>query len=67
MSGQHVGYVRVSTVEQNTARQLDGVTLDKIFSDAVSGKSTDRPQLQLCLSYVRDGDTLHVHSIHWRG
>lgn len=62
-SGQHVGYVRVSTVEQNTARQLDGVQLNKIFTDRVSGKSTDRPQLQLCLEYVRDGDTLHVHSM----
>lgn len=63
MSGQQVGYVRVSTVEQNTARQLDSVRLDKTFTDMVSGKSTDRPQLQLCLSYVRDRDTLHVHSM----
>ena len=63
MAGQNIGYVRVSTVEQNTARQLDGVALDKLFSDKVSGKSTDRPQLQACLSYVREGDTLHVHSM----
>lgn len=62
-SGQHVGYVRVSSLEQNTARQLDGIQLNKIFTDRVSGKSTDRPQLQLCLEYVRDGDTLHVHSM----
>ena len=63
ISGQHVGYVRVSTVEQNTARQLDGVQLNKTFEDKVSGKSTNRPQLQLCLEYVREGDTLHVHSM----
>ncbi len=58
MSGQSVGYVRVSTLEQNTARQLDGIQLNKIFTDKISGKSTDRPQLQLCLEYVREGDTL---------
>lgn len=63
MSGQQVGYIRVSTFEQNTARQLDGVQLNKVFTDKVSGKSTDRPQLQLCLDYVREGDTLHVHSM----
>lgn len=63
MSGQSVGYVRVSTVEQNTARQLEGVTLDKVFTDRVSGKSMDRPQLKLCLEYVREGDVLHVHSM----
>ena len=63
MAGQNIGYVRVSTVEQNTARQLDGVVLDKTFTDRVSGKSMDRPQLQACLTYVREGDTLHCHSM----
>lgn len=63
VSGQHIGYIRVSTLEQNTARQLDGVQLNKIFTDRVSGKSIDRPQLQACLEYVREGDTLHVHSM----
>lgn len=62
-TGQHVGYVRVSTVEQNISRQLEGVQLNKIFTDRVSGKSTDRPQLQACLEYVREGDYLHVHSM----
>jgi len=62
-TGQHVGYVRVSTVEQNTSRQLDGVQLNKIFTDRISGKSADRPQLQACLEYVREGDHLHVHSM----
>jgi DNA invertase Pin-like site-specific DNA recombinase len=61
--GQNVGYVRVSTVIQNTARQLDGVALDKVFEDKASGKNTDRPQLAACMSHLRDGDTLHVHSM----
>lgn len=63
VTGQRIGYIRVSTLEQNTARQLDGVLLNKIFTDRVSGKSIDRPQLQACLEYVREGDTLHVHSM----
>jgi len=63
MSGQQVGYVRVSTVDQNTGRQLEGVQLNKTFTDKVSGKSTDRPQLHACVEYVREGDTLHVHSM----
>jgi len=62
-SGQQVGYVRVSTIDQNTGRQLEGVQLNKTFTDKVSGKSTDRPQLQACVEYVREGDTLHVHSM----
>lgn len=61
--GQHVGYIRVSTVEQNTARQLDGVRLDRVFEDRASGKSTDRPGLSECLKYIRQGDVLHVHSM----
>lgn len=61
--GQTVGYVRVSTVDQNTDRQLDGLHLDKVFTDRASGKDTNRPQLKECLSYVRDGDTLVVHSM----
>lgn len=63
MSGKQVGYRRVSTVEQNTARQLDGVELDKEFEDKASGKDTKRPQLAACLDYCRDGDVLHVHSL----
>ena len=60
--GERVGYQRVSTVDQNTARQLDGVTLDKVFTDKASGKSTERPELMRALDYVREGDTLVVHS-----
>ncbi|WHU48667.1 recombinase family protein [Gordonia sp. L191] len=62
-NGQTVGYVRVSTLDQNTARQLDGLTLDRTFTDHASGKDTKRPQLSACLDYVREGDTLVVHSM----
>ena len=62
-SGQRVGYIRVSSVGQNPARQLDGAGLDRVFTDTVSGKSAARPQLQAMLAYVRDGDTVIVHSM----
>ena len=58
-----VGYVRVSSVDQNTDRQLDGIALDKMFVDKVSGATTDRPQLLAMLDYVREGDCIVVHSI----
>src|SRR5690348_5541062 len=61
--GQHVGYIRVSTVVQNTERQLDGMELDKVFTDKLSGKDVKRPQLQAALGYLREGDTLIVHSM----
>jgi len=61
--GQRVGYIRVSSVGQNPARQLDGVELDRVFTDTVSGKSAARPQLQAMLAYVRDGDAVVVHSM----
>lgn len=58
-----VGYVRVSSVDQNTARQLDGIACDEVFTDKVSGATTERPALQDMLRFVRKGDTVHVHSI----
>ena len=61
--GKRVGYVRVSSVDQNTGRQLDGVDLDKTFTDKASGKDAKRPQLQATLDYLRDGDILVVHSM----
>lgn len=61
--GQMIGYVRVSTLDQNTERQLEGMALDKVFTDKASGKDTDRPQLQAALEYVREGDTLVCHSM----
>jgi DNA invertase Pin-like site-specific DNA recombinase len=63
MIGQKIGYIRVSSLDQNTIRQLDGIPLDKIFTEKLSGKNTDRPILQECLIYIRGGDTLYVHSI----
>jgi DNA invertase Pin-like site-specific DNA recombinase len=61
--GHRVGYIRVSTLDQKTERQLDGIRLDKVFTDKASGKDTKRPQLTSALEYVRAGDTLLVHSM----
>ncbi|NKY50177.1 recombinase family protein [Nocardia vermiculata] len=68
--GHSVGYVRVSTEDQNTARQfdgldkeLDGLGLDKVFTDHASGKDTNRPELRACLDYLREGDDLVVYSM----
>ena len=55
-----VGYIRVSTVDQNTNRQLDGVAVDKTFEDKASGGSRKRPALENMMEYVRDGDTVHI-------
>jgi len=60
---QTIGYIRVSSVGQNTARQLDGIALDRVFEEKVSGKDMNRPELTACLDYVREGDVLMVHSI----
>ena len=62
-AGQRIGYVRVSSADQNDARQLDGVALDKTFTDKASGKDTNRPQLTAMLEFVRDGDHIYVHSM----
>jgi DNA invertase Pin-like site-specific DNA recombinase len=63
MSGQRIGYTRVSTLDQHTERQLDGIELDKTYTDKASGKDTKRPQLELMISFVRSGDTIIVHSM----
>ena len=63
VKGQQIGYVRVSSVEQNTGRQLEGIELDRIFIDRASGKNTDRPKFQEMLNYVREGDRVVVHSM----
>ncbi len=63
MSGQQVAYTRVSSLDQNVARQLDGIALDRTFTDSASGRSTARPQLEAMLAFVRDGDTVVVHSM----
>ncbi|WP_067865983.1 recombinase family protein [Nocardia shimofusensis] len=58
-----VGYIRVSTVDQNTDRQLDGVDVERVFTDKVTGKNAERPALQEMLAFVRAGDTVLVHSM----
>ena len=63
MNGQQIGYIRVSTIDQNTDRQLHGIELDRVYEDKCSGKDTNRPKLTECLAYLRSGDTLHIHSI----
>jgi DNA invertase Pin-like site-specific DNA recombinase len=63
MTGQRIGYLRVSSVDQNTDRQLEGIALDRVFEDHASGKDTSRPQLGELLRFLRDGDTLYVHSM----
>lgn len=63
MSGKIIGYIRVSTFEQNVERQLENVKLDKTFTDKASGKDANRPELAALLDYVRDGDTVKVHSM----
>jgi len=62
-TGQTVAYIRVSSVGQNTARQLDGMTFDATFTDKCSGSDTNRPQLKAMLAHVRKGDTVVVHEI----
>jgi len=63
MKGLRIGYIRVSTVDQNTDRQLEGIELDRVFTDKASGKDVKRPQLEAMLSFVREGDTIVVHSL----
>lgn len=62
-SGKKIGYIRVSSVDQNVDRQLENLHLDKTYTDRCSGKNTDRPALQELLNYVRDGDQVFVHSM----
>ncbi|WP_306532633.1 recombinase family protein [Geobacter sp.] len=63
MLGHRIGYVRVSSFDQNPERQLEHVQVDKVFTDKASGKDTKRPQLDTLLSFVREGDTVVVHSM----
>ena len=60
----NVAYVRVSTAEQNEARQVEALrshNIDKWFTEKISGKNTHRPQLQAMLDFVREGDTVYIH------
>ena len=63
MKGQRIGYIRVSSFDQNPERQLEHARLDKVFTDTASGKDTHRPALEQLLAYVREGDTVIVHSM----
>ncbi len=63
MTGKKIGYIRVSSLEQNSQRQLEGLKLNKRFVDKDSGKDTVRPELEAMLDYVREGDTVVVHSM----
>ena len=61
-----IGYIRVSTIEQNTDRQeisLSDIGMNRIFIEKLSGKNTDRPELKKMLDYLREGDTLYIESI----
>jgi len=63
LPGQRVGYIRVSSFDQNPERQLEGVAVDRVFTDKASGKDVRRPQLDNLIAFVREGDTLVVHSM----
>ena len=63
MQGQRVGYIRVSSFDQNPERQLEGVSMDRVFTDKASGKDTHRPALEQLLAFVREGDVVVVHSM----
>ena len=61
-----IGYIRVSTQEQNTMRQevlMESMGVDEVYIDRMSGKDTNRPELQKMMDYVRRGDTVIVESI----
>lgn len=59
----HIGYKRVSTGDQSTARQLANIELERVYEDKASGATKDRPELKRCLDALREGDTLHVHTV----
>lgn len=63
MSGQRVGYIRISSFDQNPERQLETAQVGRVFTDKASGKDTQRPELDRLLAFVREGDTVVVHSM----
>lgn len=63
MQGKRIGYIRVSSFDQNPERQLEQVQVDKVFTDKASGKDVIRPELDALLSFIREGDTVIVHSM----
>jgi DNA invertase Pin-like site-specific DNA recombinase len=63
MSGKNLGYIRVSSFDQNPDRQLEGLKLDKVFTDKASGSDTNRPQLKAMIDFIREDDKLFIHSM----
>jgi DNA invertase Pin-like site-specific DNA recombinase len=63
MPGQRIGYVRVSSFDQNPERQLENISVNKVFTDKASGKDTKRPELEALLAFAREGDIVVVHSM----
>lgn len=63
MNSKRIGYIRVSSFDQNPERQLEQAKVDRIFTDKASGKDAQRPELESLLFFVRDGDTVVVHSM----
>ena len=64
-----IGYIRVSTEHQETARQealMEQYQVERVFAEKMSGKNTDRPELKAMLEYVREGDTLYIESIRYQ-
>lgn len=63
MIGQRIGYVRVSSFDQNPERQLENLQVARTFVDKASGKDVKRPEFESMMSFVRSGDTIVVHSM----
>ena len=63
MKGHRVGYIRVSSLDQNPERQLENEQVDRVFTDKASGRDAERPELARLLAFVREGDTVVVHSM----
>lgn len=62
----NISYIRVSTVDQNEARQIEALkkhNIDKWFTEKVSGKNTNRPQLKSMIEFAREGDSIYIHSL----
>lgn len=62
----NIAYIRVSTIEQNEARQVEGLkkyNIDKWYIEKVSGKNTNRPELKKMIDFAREGDTVYIHSL----
>ena len=63
MKGQKIGYVRVSSIDQNPEGLIENVELDRISSPKATGRDTQRPQLEALLAFAREGDVVVVHSM----